>query len=592
MIKDLSDVPNKPGVYQFFDSSKIIYIGKAKNLNKRVRSYFTPAKKDRKTEQIKKQAIKVETFATHSETEALILEQQLIKEYKPKFNILLRDDKTYPFIYFSGSHDFPSINLKRSKQAIDENFYGPYTNARLVRDQIKELQKIFRLRNCSNSTFNNRSRPCIEYQMKRCSAPCVNLISKSDYAEDISAAQRYLTSEKKHIKKILKEKMQRHAELLQFEEADKYKKRLDSIISLEDETSIKIHPLDIDIWHGSFEDKTGLAKISVRDGKVRSTKTYFIDSDESSEIDNVFRRAIFHNYLHKNQIPRKILIANKISERKLLKEALKKTFNKKVDILIKAPNGSKSFLDLAKLNSKQTLINAENKEPPMKLAFNELMQKFKLDIINPTLDCVDISHYSGTNAKAGIVRFNMYGKDKGFYRSYSIPQKLGGNDIGSMAYAINKRFEKINENPDVLLLDGGKAQLNAVIPMLKETRTLILAIEKGYKRKILTETIYSENGQESISTNTSLFNLLIKARDEAHRFAIKNNRISKQNLIKKSSLDKVNGVGKIIKSRLFQKFGSIKNIQSAGIDELSKIKGVSFNLSKRIHNQMNNLYDD
>ena len=235
MIKDLSHVPNKPGVYQFFDRSKIIYIGKAKDLNKRVRSYFTPAIKDRKTEQIKKQAIKVETFATHSETEALILEQQLIKEYKPKFNILLRDDKTYPFIYFLGSHDFPSIHLKRSKQAIDENFYGPYTNARLVRDQIKELQKIFRLRNCSNSTFNNRSRPCIEYQMKRCSAPCVNLISKSDYAEDISSAQRYLTSEKKQIKKILKEKMQRHSELLQFEEADRYKKRLDSIISLEDE---------------------------------------------------------------------------------------------------------------------------------------------------------------------------------------------------------------------------------------------------------------------------------------------------------------------------------------------------------------------
>ena len=201
MIKDLSHVPNKPGVYQFFDSSKIIYIGKAKDLKKRVRSYFTPAIKDRKTEQIKKQAIKVETFATHSETEALILEQQLIKEYKPKFNILLRDDKTYPFIYFLGSHDFPSIQLKRSKQAIDENFFGPYTNARLVRDQIKELQKIFRLRNCSNSTFSNRSRPCIEYQMKRCSAPCVNLISKSDYAEDVSAAKRYLTSEKKTNKK-------------------------------------------------------------------------------------------------------------------------------------------------------------------------------------------------------------------------------------------------------------------------------------------------------------------------------------------------------------------------------------------------------
>ena len=582
MIKDLSHVPNKPGVYQFFDSSKIIYIGKAKDLNKRVRSYFTPAIKDRKTEQIKKQAIAVETFATHSETEALILEQQLIKEYKPKFNILLRDDKTYPFIYFLGSHDFPSIHLKRSKQAIDENFFGPYTNARLVRDQIKELQKIFRLRNCSTSTFSNRSRPCIEYQMKRCSAPCVNLISKSDYAEDVSSAQRYLTSEKKQIKKILKKKMQRHSELLQFEEADRYKKRLDSIISLEDEASINIHTLDIDIWHGSFEQKTGLAKISVRDGKVRSTKTYLIDYDSSSEVDNVFRRAIFHNYLHKSQIPNKILIANKIFERKLLQEALERTFKKKVCIFVKAPKGSKSFLDLAKLNSKQILINSEKKEPPLKFAFDELMQKFKFNTINPTLDCIDISHHSGSNPKAGIIRFNINGPDKKLYRAYNIPPELGGNDPGSIAYAINKRLEKKDESPSILLVDGGKAQLNALIPKIKNRDILLLAIEKGSQRKLLTENIYSINGQESIEVNSKLFDLLIKARDEAHRFAIKANRAAKQKNMQVSILDSIRGIGPKTKERLFNKFKSIDVILNADIQNLENIKGVD----KRIANEI------
>ena len=582
MIKDLSHVPNRPGVYQFFDSSKIIYIGKAKDLNKRVRSYFTPAIKDRKTEQIKKQAIKVETFATHSETEALILEQQLIKEYKPKFNILLRDDKTYPFIYFLGSHDFPSVHLKRSKQAIDENFYGPYTNARLVRDQIKELQKIFRLRNCSNSTFSNRSRPCIEYQMKRCSAPCVNLISKSEYAEDVSSAQRYLTTEKKHIKKILKEKMQRHSELLQFEEADRYKKRLDSIISLEDEASINIHPLDIDIWHGSFEQKTGLAKISVRDGKVRSTKTYLIDSDASSEVDNVFRRAIFHNYLHKSQIPNKILIANKISEKKLLQEALEKTFKKKVNIFVNAPKGSKSFLDLAKLNSKQTLINSEKKEPPMKFAFDELMQKFKFNSANPTLDCVDISHHSGSNPKAGIIRFNINGPDKKLYRTYNIPQELGGNDPGSIAYAINKRLQKDNENPSILLVDGGKAQLNALIPKIKNKNILLLAIEKGSQRKLLTENIYSIDGQESIEVNSRLFHLLVKARDEAHRFAIKANRNAKRINMQVSILDSIKGIGPKTKERLFNEFKSIDAILNSDIDHLQNIRGVDRQMANEI----------
>ncbi len=582
MIEDLSHVPNKPGVYQFFDSSKIIYIGKAKDLNKRVRSYFTPAIKDRKTEQIKKQAIKVETFATHSETEALILEQQLIKEYKPKFNILLRDDKTYPFIYFLGSHDFPSIHLKRSKQAIDENFYGPYTNARLVRDQIKELQKIFRLRNCSNSTFSNRSRPCIEYQMKRCSAPCVGFISKSDYAEDISSAKRYLTSEKKYIKKNLKEKMQRHSELLQFEDADRYKKRLDSIISLEDETSINIHQIDIDIWHGTFEHRTGLAKISVRDGKVSSTKTYLIDSDATSDIDSVFRRAIFHNYIHKNQIPSKILIANKISERKLLQEALEKTFNKKVNIFVRAPKGSKSFLDLAKLNSKQMLINSEKKEPPLKSAFNELMQKFKLDIVNPSLDCIDISHHSGSNPKAGIIRFNIDGADKKFYRAYNIPKELGGDDPGSISYAINKRLEKEGESPSILLVDGGKAQLDVLIPKIRNRNILLLAIEKGSQRKVLTENIYSINGQESIEVNSRLFKLLVKARDEAHRFAIKANRNAKRLNMQVSILDSIKGIGPKTKERLFNEFKSINAILNADINRLRNIRGVDERIANEI----------
>tara|TARA_Y200000002_G_C22682035_1_gene664490 strand:- start:2074 stop:3837 length:1764 start_codon:yes stop_codon:yes gene_type:complete len=582
MIRDISHVPNKPGVYQFFDESKIIYIGKAKDLKKRVRSYFTPAIKDRKTEQIKKCAIKVETFATHSETEALILEQQLIKEYKPKFNILLRDDKTYPFIYFLGSHDFPSINLKRSKQAIDENFYGPYTNARLVRDQIKEVQKIFKIRNCSSSTFSNRSRPCIEYQMKRCSAPCVNMISKSDYAKDIYSAQQYLTSEKKHIKKILKEKMQKHSELLQFEEADRYKKRLSSITSLEDETSINIYPLDIDIWHGSFDQKTGLAKVSVRDGKVRSTKTYLIDSNASSEVDNVFRRAIFHNYLHKSHIPSKLLIANKILERKLLQEALEKIFNKEISIYVKAPKGSKSFLDLAKLNSKQALINSENKEPPMKQAFDELIKKFNLNIASPSLDCVDISHYSGSKPKAGIVRFTELGLEKRLFRSYNIPDEIAGNDPASVSYAVKKRLSNEDQVPSILLVDGGKSQLNAITHLVEDKNIFLLAIEKGTGRKSFTETIYSTNGQESVDINSRLFKLLARARDEAHRFALHSSRKALIKGAKKSILQKVEGIGPIKSSKLLKYFKSLNGIKAASINEIAKVAAISQNRATKI----------
>tara|TARA_B100000900_G_scaffold406560_1_gene417798 strand:- start:602 stop:1876 length:1275 start_codon:yes stop_codon:yes gene_type:complete len=419
--------------------------------------------------------------------------------------------------------------------------------------------------------------------MKRCSAPCVNLISKSDYSEDVSAAQRYLTTEKRHVKKILKEKMHRHSDLLQFEEADRCKKRLDGIISLEDETSINIHPLDIDIWHGSFERKIGLAKISVRDGKVRSTKTYLIDSDAFSDVDSVFRRAVFHNYLHKNHIPNKILIANKISERKLLQKALEKTFDKKINIFVKAPKGSKNFLDLAKLNSKQTIINSENKEPPMKQAFDELTKKFKLSTINPSLDCIDISHHSGSYPKAGIIRFNINGPDKKLYRAYNIPKELGGNDPGSLSFAIEKRFKKKDEKPSILLVDGGKAQLNALASKIKNKDILLIAIEKGSQRKALTESIYSIHGQESIDSNSKLFNLLVRARDEAHRFSLNAQRKKINQTIKKSILDDVPGIGENKKLKLLNYFKSINNLRDSSVDEISSIPGISKILAKKIY---------
>ena len=588
MIKDLSHVPNKPGVYQFFDQTKIIYIGKAKDLKKRVRSYFTPAIKDRKTDQIKKQAIRVETFTTHSETEALILEQQLIKEYKPKFNILLRDDKTYPFIYFSNNHNFPSIYLKRSKQAVDSNFFGPYTSAKLVRIQIKEIQKIFKIRNCSNSTFSNRSRPCIEYQMKRCSAPCVNLISKSAYEEDIQSAKKYLTTEKKYIKKILKKKMEKHSENLEFEEAARYKTRLNNLISMQEESAINIHPLDIDIWHGTFSNSTGISKISVRDGKVRSTKTYFIKSEESSDIDKVFRRVIFHNYLHKHQLPPKLLIANKIQEKILLQDALTKTFNSKIRILTKVPKGGKSFLNLAKLNSKQVLVNSLKKEPVFKNAFAELSEKYSLPSKKLTLDCIDISHQSGAMPKGAVIRINEEGTDKKFYRAYSIPKSLGGDDTGSIKFTLNKRLKNDIEIPHIVLVDGGKLQLNAAQSIIGKKNILLLAIEKGAKRKRLMETVYSVDGKEEIDIKSDLFQMLTKARDEAHRFALSSSRAMKRAGIKKSILDSIDGIGIKKKALLLKRFKSIINISKASQAELMEINGISKQLAIKIKSYLSN----
>jgi len=583
MIVDLKHVPTKPGVYQFFNDKEIIYIGKAKNLNKRVRSYFTKAIKDRKTEQIKQQAIRVETFTTHSETEALILEQQLIKEYKPKFNILLRDDKTYPFIFFATKHNYPSIHLKRSKQAVSEDYYGPYTSAKLVRDQLKELQKIFKLRNCADSTFANRSRPCIEYQMKRCSAPCVDFISQEDYLEDISAAKQYLTAEKKQLKKILIKKMKAHADKLEFEEAEHFRKKLHSIIALEEEAAVSIKPITLDVWHSSFtKDATGIAKLSVREGKIQATKTYFLTENHCENLDAMFQSVLFHHYRFLHHLPPKIYIANVLKEANLLKQALQKKFSTTFTMLTKTPSGGSSFTKLAKLNSSQVIFNQQPKTAKFAGAFKELQKLCKLNTSDLILDCIDISHHAGAHPKAAIVRFKADGSDKGYYRAYNIPKHLGGKDTNSITYALNKRLQKNNIPPSIILIDGGTQQLNAARQANNINKTALLAIKKGSKRKALTETIYSLEGQEDIPVHSELFKLLTKARDEAHRFAIKASRDAKLRSIKGGKLDTIKGIGLSKRTMLIKKYGSLKNILNQSHQELRNNPGINDALAKAI----------
>jgi len=583
MIKDLSHVPSSPGVYQFFNEREIIYIGKAKNLNKRVRSYFTKAIKDRKTEQIKHQAQRVETFTTHSETEALILEQQLIKEYKPKFNILLRDDKTYPFIFFASKHAYPSIYLKRSKQAVSEDYYGPYTSAKLVREQLKELQKIFKLRNCADSTFANRSRPCIEYQMKRCSAPCTNLISQADYAEDIASAKEYLTAEKKQLKNLLTAKMEAHAAKLEFEEAERIHKRLLSIVALEEEAAVSVKPITLDIWHASFtNDTTGIAKLSVREGRIQATKTYFLKENHAYNLDAIFQVVLFHHYRFLHHLPPKLYIANTLKEAKLLKKALEQKFATTLTLLANTPKESSSFVKLAKLNSSQAILNQNPKPAMFAKAFAELKKLCHSTTDELILDCIDISHHAGAHPKAAIVRFKVSGPDKSQYRAYNIPKHLGGNDTGSIIFALNKRLQQKNIPPSIILIDGGIQQLNAAKQADNFYNAVLLAIKKGSNRKALTETIYSVQGQEDIPVRSELFQLLTKARDEAHRFAIKANRTAKQRSIKAGKLDTIRGIGPMKRNMLIKKYGSLKNILKQSSQELASVPGINKTMAELI----------
>ena len=327
MSLDLKQVPSSPGIYKFFSKNKIIYIGKAKNLKKRVSSYFGKSLKDRKTRQIKILTDKIETFSTTTEAEALLLEQSLIKENLPRFNILLRDDKTYPYVHFSMNHKYPSISMKRSKHAVSKNFFGPFISAQAVKSTIKDLQKIYQIRNCSDTTFSNRSRPCIEHQMQRCSAPCVDLISEISYQSDIVSSQHYLSSSGKKTKSLMTSQMRKLAEQHEFEKANDIKKRIKSLDLLHQEQSINSSLVSIDFFAClSKLDRTGICILSVRDGKIRGTKTHYLKGNQLEDIDSLFQSLIFSYYQNSFSLPKKIILNTKLSNPLLIKEALRLKF--------------------------------------------------------------------------------------------------------------------------------------------------------------------------------------------------------------------------------------------------------------------------
>ena len=373
MAVDLKKVPSTPGVYKFFNKTEIIYIGKAKNLKKRVSSYFGNSYKDRKTSQIKFLTDRIETFTTKNEVEALLLEQTLIKENKPKFNILLRDDKTYPYIYFSLDHDYPGIYLKRTKKAVNSNYYGPFVSSGAVKKSIKEIQKIFKLRNCNDSTFSNRSRPCIEFQMKRCSAPCVKNIRKIDYFEDVESAKSYLSSSDSQTIGRLKNDIQKASNDLDFEKAADIRDKLKRIELIREEQSVVTVARDIDIFSVHSENNyIGISIIVVRKGKIRGTKTHLVKKAFFESIDTVYQMAIINFYDSQLDIPKKVLCTHLLESKELICKVLKKKFNANVKITHSPSKSIRPIYNLCKLNAKQIIENHLSKSDKYNFAFDDL----------------------------------------------------------------------------------------------------------------------------------------------------------------------------------------------------------------------------
>ena len=588
MTLDLKQVPNTPGIYKFFSKNIIIYIGKAKDLKKRVSSYFGKSFKDRKTQQIKILTDKIETFSTNTEAEALLLEQSLIKENLPRFNILLRDDKTYPYVHFSMNHKYPSISMKRSKHAVSKNFFGPFISAQAVKSTIKDIQKIYQIRNCSDTTFNNRSRPCIEHQMQRCSAPCVNLISEVSYQGDIASSQHYLSSSGKKTKSLMTAQMHKLAEMQEFERAQEIKKRIKSLDLLQQEQSFNSALISIDFFACvSKLDRTGICILSVRNGKIRGTKTHYLKGNQLHDVDSLLQSLIFSYYQNSFSLPKKIVLNIKPCNLSLIKQAVKLKFGKQISISASINTNIRKVAKLGKLNAYQVIENRVNQAEKYSFAIKNLISSLGLRRKNITIEGFDISHHGGMNAVASAVRFSSNGPEKNNYRLFNIPNEFSGNDIGSMRHVLERRINKkcINPLPDIILIDGGKLQLNVALSAfsgLTKELPMILSIVKGSKRVRSTETILSKDGIIEMPKDSAGFLLLQQIRDEAHRFAITGNRKKKNKSIKKSSLDNIRGIGPRKKKDLMNYFKSIKSIKSASMEDLCKVSGISIKLAKEI----------
>ena len=593
MAVDLKKVPSTPGVYKFFNKTEIIYIGKAKNLKKRVSSYFSNSFKDRKTSQIKSLTDSIETFTTKNEVEALLLEQTLIKENKPKFNILLRDDKTYPYIYFSSDHDYPGIYLKRTKKAVNANYYGPFVSSGAVKQSIKEIQKIFKLRNCNDSTFSNRSRPCIEFQMKRCSAPCVKNIRKIDYFEDVVSAKSYLSSSDSQTVKRLKDDIQKASSDLDFEKAADIRDRLKRIELIREEQSVVTVARDIDIFSVHADNNyIGISIIVVRKGKIRGTKTHLVKKAFFESIDAVYQMAIINFYDSQVDIPKKVLCTNLLESKELICKVLKRKFNVNMRITYSPSKSIRPIYNLCKLNAKQIIENHLSKSDKYNFAFDDLKNHigYKKDI--KKIEAYDVSHISGNHAAASCVVYTNEGPSKKEYRIFNIPKELSGNDVGSLEHVIQRRikyYDKKEIKPDLILIDGGKNQLNfsqSVIQNSDYKDIKVISIVKGVNRIRATETVLSKDGIIEFNKDSKGYLLLQEMRDESHRFAINAQRKKKNAKNRKSQLDNIEGIGGVLKKRLMLNFKNLKNIKSANIEDLMTVKGINAKIAELIKEKL------
>ncbi len=595
--KQLPLIPKLPGVYRMLNSNnEILYVGKAKSLPNRLKSYVTEKNHIIRTERMLSQTKKIEITTTSNESEALLLEANLIKKYKPKFNILLRDDKSFPFIYIGNKDKWPQIKKHRGKKEKEGFFFGPFASAGSANWTIKMIQKIFHLRVCDDTVFKNRKRPCILYQIKRCSGPCVGYIDETEYKKSVDNAIEFVSGKSRKIQKDLSSEMEKASEDLDFEKATILRDRIKSLNIIQSSQRInEANLLEADVIAGYKESgKTCIQVFFYRSKQNWGNQAFFPKHDPDESLNNVLNSFVSQFYENKS-VPKSIILSEEIKEKSLIEKTLSKKENKEIGISI-AKKGSKlKVINLAIKNAKDSLNRKLYESQNNKELFEHVIKKFNLDSNINLIEVYDNSHIQGTNSVGALIAFGDEGFIKKRYRKFNIKiEKNSQDDYGMMREVLNRRFKRaIQEKdnflsfPDLVLIDGGKGQYSTARETMNELGLHdipIIAIAKGKYRNSGNETFFHKGKKYKFQKNDPTLFFLQRLRDESHRFVISAHRAKRKRAISKSLLDQIEGIGSMRKRSLLNHFGSARAVESASLDEIESVEGVEEKVAKKIYN--------
>jgi excinuclease ABC subunit C len=589
----LKQLTRRPGVYRMLDASGgILYVGKAGNLKRRVSSYFTRAAADAKTQALVGQVARIEVTVTQTEDEALLLENNLIKAHQPRYNVVFRDDKSYPHLFLSADHPFPRLAFHRGAQRQPGRYFGPYPNAGAVREMQDSLHKLFRIRQCEDSFFAHRSRPCLQYQIRRCSAPCVGLISVEDYARDVDDAIRLLDGKAGAVMQDLVRRMEQASAALEFELAVRYREQIATIRRLQEQPLQAGGTTDCDVLAAEIrEGSGGVVIVSVRNRLNFGHRSYFPQVPAGADTAELLGAFIGQHYLDQPP-PREILLSHALPERTLLEQALSTRSGRRIRLVARPRGARQRLLQIAQATLSQALAARLASRATAEERLQDLQTALRLDSPPQRIECFDISHTGGERAVASCVVFANGAPDKAGYRRFNIEGVQPGDDYAALRQAISRRFARLKKGegriPDLLLIDGGAGQLTQGQAALRELEidgVQLAAVAKGPSRKPGLEQLVLPGHRSPLilPADSPALHLVQQIRDEAHRFALSGHRRRREQARTRSTLQDVGGLGPTRRQRLLKAFGGIRQLSRASVEEIARVEGISTTLAQKIY---------